>query len=468
MKKYMGYLPLCILGMIIVFSLLVYSRRNDYVVGLSTVAAQENKSVGDPNAIRDLTYSFYIMDDNQQFDNFNTMHNIWRVDAVGDTFTTTYDPAGYMEYAKKNAEKQMVYMDIRARYDAKTMNTGDMKKECMTYNDGKPYCTYSDKVDHLTYDMIISLSNGYGNSKTFPEYKKSTLMRTKNGKKDIEINYMLDENRTEEDIYLYSTFGGGNADDIYGNLKGNGEQTLYDVKIKEDFYVSVRALDFDANLSNAKLDKDPTGIYRVDPQGRVTQIVQKDVQKGTLISMCAFKNRLAVIEEEGGRLYGRLYSTEGKLLDEVRLEMDLDQISNTMVTTDRETLMFQLASLYESEKYTVVLYDVKDDAFQKLDRIVTDLHKGSSMYGNYSLNFVMQYDRRKQVLYSIQMWNDSDLYVTAQTNKKILYDSFLYGDYSDDKQLALAETLSTSGSYQNFVSFLLNTQKRKLSYLIVP
>lgn len=40
-----------------------------------------------------------------------------------DTFTTTYDPAGYMAHMK-NAEKQMLYMSIQARYDAETMNPG--------------------------------------------------------------------------------------------------------------------------------------------------------------------------------------------------------------------------------------------------------------------------------------------------------------------------------------------------------
>ena len=32
-KKYMGYLPLCMLSIIIVFSLLVYSKRNDFAIG---------------------------------------------------------------------------------------------------------------------------------------------------------------------------------------------------------------------------------------------------------------------------------------------------------------------------------------------------------------------------------------------------------------------------------------------------
>ncbi len=45
-KKYMGYLPLCMLSIIIVFSLLVYSKRNDFAIGLSTVAAQEHTCTG--------------------------------------------------------------------------------------------------------------------------------------------------------------------------------------------------------------------------------------------------------------------------------------------------------------------------------------------------------------------------------------------------------------------------------------
>ena len=57
-KKYMGYLPLCMLSIIIVFSLLVYSKRNDFAIGLSTVAAQQQKSVGEPTAHRDLKNSY--------------------------------------------------------------------------------------------------------------------------------------------------------------------------------------------------------------------------------------------------------------------------------------------------------------------------------------------------------------------------------------------------------------------------
>jgi len=229
----------------------------------------------------------------------------------------------------------------------------------------------------------------------------------------------------------------------------------------------VSALDFDVNLGNLKFDNDPTGIYKVDSQGKVTQIVQKDIKKGTLISMCAMDNHLAVVEEEDGKLYGRLYSTEGRLLDEIRLEMDLDQIGKVMVSEDQGTLLFQLQSIYDIMKYTVVMYDVKDDAFQKLDRMVMETQTNTSMYGSYGLYISLHYDRSKQILYSIQMNDDNGLYVSAQTNKKVLYNSFLYGDYNDDTYLALSDAAS-SNSYENIVFSFLNTQRRRLSDLISP
>ena len=50
------------LCLIVLLSQLVSSRRNNFSVGLSTIAEQENKAVGDPKEIEDLHYSFYIAD----------------------------------------------------------------------------------------------------------------------------------------------------------------------------------------------------------------------------------------------------------------------------------------------------------------------------------------------------------------------------------------------------------------------
>lgn len=91
----------------------------------------------------------------------------------------------------------------------------------------------------------------------------------------------------------------------------------------------------------------------------------------------------------------------------------------------------------------------------------------TSMYGSYGLYISLHYDRSKQILYSIQMNDDNGLYVSAQTNKKVLYNSFLYGDYNDDTYLALSDAAS-SNSYENIVFSFLNTQRRRLSDLISP
>ena len=107
-----------------------------------------------------------------------------------------------------------------------------------------------------------------------------------------------------------------------------------------------------------------------------------------------------------------------------------------------------------------VIYDVKDDAFQKLDRMVMETQTNTSMYGSYGLYISLHYDRSKQILYSIQMNDDNGLYVSAQTNKKVLYNSFLYGDYNDDTYLALSDAAS-SNSYENIVFSFLNTQRRR-------
>lgn len=40
MKKYMGYLPIGLLCLIVLFSQLIYTRRNDFHVELSTIAQE--------------------------------------------------------------------------------------------------------------------------------------------------------------------------------------------------------------------------------------------------------------------------------------------------------------------------------------------------------------------------------------------------------------------------------------------
>lgn len=115
------------------------------------------------------------------------------------------------------------------------------------------------------------------------------------------------------------------------------------------------------------------------------------------------------------------------------IEMDLDQIGKVMVSEIRYTVISASIDLRYHE-YTVVMYDVKDDAFQKLDRMVMETQTNTSMYGSYGLYISLHYDRSKQILYSIQMNDDNGLYVSAQTNKRFCITAFC-GDYNDDTYL---------------------------------
>ena len=79
------------------------------------------------------------------------------------------------------------------------------------------------------------------------------------------------------------------------------------------------------------------------------------------------------------------------------------------------------------------------------------------------IDAILHYDRTKGVLYSI-VNNNTTLSITAQNKKKVLYSSSLFGDYSDDDKLALADTveLTTANAYEKIISDFLNTQKRNI------
>lgn len=467
MKKYMGYLPLLLLCLIVLFSQLVYGRRNDFSVELSTLSEQENKSVGDPEVIADLKYSFYIGDSNS----YNTSvdsGNIWRVDAVGDSFKLTYEPHWYqnMQYQEAAAIVDNVIMaGIEKVYDAKTMPMSEIEKNCEGYDqDGAQYCTYAANLDHLSYTVTIgrySQYNGYAYKKETreKEFNKTFTVKTKNGKKEIPVTY--NKNTNNDEIYIYTSFSYGNADDKYGNLRNNGSYATPSVTIGEEGFTFIGALQFDVNFNVVEFEEDPTGIYRIDKDGNVTQVIAMDVKKETILAMEAFKENLVTIVEKNGKLYGRLYSTAGKLLDEFQFKEDLSQTGQIGIIQEKEQVIFVQEPIYDSQNREVTIYDVQDDEFTRMDQLILPI---ANLTTNVMFNdIILHYDQDKKMLYAISN-EQSSLIVMALNNKKILYSSRLFGDYGDDEKLALPQAgeLIGSNAYENAVSHLLNTQKRTI------
>lgn len=466
MKKYMGYLPLLLLCLIVLFSQLVYGRRNDFCVELSTLSEQENKSVGDPEAIADLKYSFYIGDSNS----YNTSvdsGNAWRVDAVGDSFKLTYEPQVFdrNQFQHENRADTVVDVNIEPQLYEKMMPISEENMNCTTfYNNGTPICVFETALNQLTYTITFEqykVDSDYLKEVTSVHTVHAKVV-SKNGNANIPVTYQKNEYNGKEEITAEVTSQNGNADDRYGNLKNYGPSEAQSVRIQDDSFLCIGALQFSVNFDDVKFEKDPTGIYRINKAGKVTQIVSTDVEKETILYMKAFKEKLIAIVEKGGYLYSRLYSTDGKLLDEFKFKEGLDQTNSMMLYPEHDTILFIQESIYDSTDQETLIYDIQNNKFVQIDRMILADSKAMKMNG-YPIDSIFHYDTGKGVLYLIVNEN-SNLIISAQNNKKILYSSRLFGDYGDDEKLALPQAgeLIGSNAYENAVSHLLNTQKRTI------
>ncbi|MFR5076909.1 MAG: hypothetical protein ACLTDX_02280 [[Clostridium] innocuum] len=80
MKKYMCYILPVVLLLPIAGALGVWSQKNNMQIGLRKTADGEFDVIGDPSAIKNLSYQFMVTDD----------LNVWQVTGKGDTLKAAY------------------------------------------------------------------------------------------------------------------------------------------------------------------------------------------------------------------------------------------------------------------------------------------------------------------------------------------------------------------------------------------
>ena len=143
-------------------------------------------------------------------------------------------------------------------------------------------------------------------------------------------------------------------------------------------------------------------------------------------------------------------------------EEELNQTNSLMLYAEEDALMYIQEPIYNSMERDVRIYDISDNKLKQIDRMVLAEKQITAMNG-FVIDAILHYDRAKGVLYSI-VNNNSTLSITAQNKKKVLYSSSLFGDYSDDDKLALADTveLTMANAYEKIISDFLNTQKRNI------
>ena len=468
MKKYTGYLPIGMLCLIILFSQLICMRRNDFHVELSTIA-QEGKRIGDPKAIKDLNYSFYIADTNLGGYS-GEGNNAWRIDAQGDSFKLSYDPEGYNQRQRTYEDDAEAFcsVNVSPKYDEKTMPMSEEKKQMDAVFDSDEAVAYENKIDRLAYEIVIRRHHVEGDAllSDGEEYKQLFTVKTKNGKRDLTVTYNQESVGGEEHFYVYPQPSIGNADDKYGNLKNYGFLNAPIVKLGEESFTAIGALQFQVNFNEVEFDKDPTGIYRIEENGRVTQIVPMDVKKETVLYMEAFQGNLLAVVEKNGYLYGRAYSSKGVLLDEFPFSFNLQETNRIMLLPEKEHILFVQEAVYAQENRNLLIYGMEQERFKLIDQMTLNGGNITDISGNYA-NTLLHYKKDTEVLYIVINDDGKSLYVVAQTNKKLLYSSSLLGDYTDDSKLALPDTIqiASGNAYENIMSYVLNTQKRTIQGL---
>ena len=469
MKKYMGYLPIGLLCLIVLFSQLIYTRRNDFHVALSTIA-QEGERIGDPEAIRDFAYSFYIADTN--FSSSSTMsQNAWRVDAVGDQFKLRFDPEGYKNGPYRGNETSDSYLSVEAvmPYNEKTMTMDDAHGNCDSYDQTGDFgCTYETSLERLSYDVTIQRQRIEGNKlrAVGKKFTKHYIVKSKDGKPSIPVSYHAEEINGEQRFFVNTGFSMGNADDRYGDLKEYSAESAPIVNIEQTSFTAIGALQFQVNFDQVEFEKDPTGIYRIEESGKLTQLVPMDVNRETVLYMEAFQGKLIAVVEKNGYLYGRAYSSKGVLLDEFQFSFDLQNTNRMMLLPEKEHVLFVQEPVYDGNNRGLLIYGMEQEQFKQIDHMPLNGLNITDISGNYA-NTLLHYKKDTGILHIVVNDDGKALYVAAQTNKKLLYRSTLLGDYTDDSKLVLpdATQITTGNAYENIMSYVLNTQKRTLQNL---
>ena len=166
-------------------------------------------------------------------------------------------------------------------------------------------------------------------------------------------------------------------------------------------------------------------------------------------------------------MYVRVYSTQGKQLDEFQLPKELTQTSRIMLQTEGNHILIVQEPIYDSNRREVLIYGLNKERIALIDHLVLLSPFLGDIESEYP-DSLIHYEEKTGVLYTL-VQDNFELYVTAQKKDKALYSSTVLGDYMDDSRLDLPDTTPLSGNsaYENIVGFLLNTQKRTLQNLSI-
>ena len=431
MKKYSIYALIFCFLFSGIFSLIIWSTRNDFSLGLRETTDYENTSVGDRNEIKDLEYQLTINDNNQY----------WLINGHGEEMTTTYHKGNVKSSIILSEQKRhdMYYSyTIKPVMNKKYIDQEKVKSSSqLGYNYSNSHNFDVTEVMNVDFEFIIQDIAG-----TKIE-SSSFKLKGKNSKEPLKISYG------------YNDFG-----DKFFNVM-DGDQTTnrksyqgifsFDTEnLQADkysyFYIGAGAFTF--NTQNVKFSKPVGGIYRIDSQKKVKQIVSVDLDETTLYTMAIYKNQLYVIMRKKDVLYLQKYDQEGTLLKEQRLDIKAN-LSYAKIEINNDVLLIHTREADDELTNKTFVLNMNDISIKKIFNYPVKADESLYKYKDGKLTIVSSDDR--------------NLYIRVIQEDKTLYDSEFFGDYLDDEKIITPDRSPYNNStYYNSLYKLLNLNHRSI------
>lgn len=415
MKKYSIYaLVFCILlgG---IFSLAIWSKRIDFSLGLRKSTDYEHTSVGDPNEIKDLEYQLTISDYNRY----------WTINGRGEKMNTTYHKGDYYSlknHLKKKAIDSDKYYNftIEPVMNEKYIDSSKVEKASkMGYTFSEDFDPDVTEVKKVDYEFKIKDIDGN------EILSNSFRVDVKNPRESLRIMYG-NHNSIDE---LFRVSDGENR--IYMKSYSQNSNSTEDLMTKTYSYFYIGTGAFSFNTKDIKFSKPIGGIYRIDQQKAVKQIVSVDLDENILYTMVIYNDQIYAVMRKKENLYLQKYDKDGTLLKEQKLDIEADLA--------KATINFSNGNLLVS---TVTTNDTLNEKTRILN---TDTLNMREKY-NYPLkNFEALYKYRDGKL-TVVSGDSSNVYVRVFSKDKTLYDSEFFGDYQDDEKIVISDGSSHSGN----------------------
>lgn len=431
MRKYIVYILPVFLAVLAICAAAVWSLKDAMRLGLRNTTDEEFKVIGDPSAIKNLSYQFTVSD----------WLNVWRVEGHGNKLSAVYEPEG------ESRQESEIWQNVSVN----PVFDDNIKKSSMPDSTFTGADDYDDTrmiggTDKVVY-QIYTANMKSGERKKQEDF--TFTVRTKDHADSlIECDYFSE---TPNETLYCSLSGVGN--DIYEHARSS--MYMNSMSVDEQGYFCISPLQFYYDFSLLDFDVNPGGIYRMK-DGMAERLVSLPLGKKDLLYMVSTEQMLYALVMEKGNLFLYSYDNNGKQMDRLSLNIALDDILNPVLQVDQNHHVLVGYNRVYEDSFETYVFNQDKNGLKQIDVVRLSLTR-DDVYQP----IILQYEQT--VLYCLRLANDT-IYIEAADHNKILYSSEVYGEYQEDAALYPLDLYNSTG-YEKLISRYLFDGRRSIDML---